>query len=155
MIGSGMTDREPDGDWFPVPVPAPGRTGYTDLGLRPDATADEVRVATARRIRSLRNAGATQDELAEANAAALTHLDHRAAHDDEHPPCAIMRLRPTWSPIFDDARTALSRARRDLESFLLAQDGDEPIPVPRATDLGHTDFTADFRSSPLLDRKDP
>jgi hypothetical protein len=142
-----MTDAEPD--WFPLPVPALGPTAYTELGLRPDATAEEVRVATARRARSLKRAGASQEERAKLNASSLSHTDHRAAHDEEHPPCAILRLEPTWSPLFDDPQAALAWARHDLEIFLRIADDDGHV-----TDLRRTDFTDDFRHHPLLDRKD-
>jgi hypothetical protein len=143
---------ESEVDWFPLPVPAPGKTTYADLGIRPDATADEVRVATARRVRAAKEAGATQDRLADLNAAALTNLDQRAAHDVEHPPCSLLRLRPTWSPIFSDPDIAFDRLRAALEAFLLTPDPGRPaIPFPRVTDLDRTDFWSDFRYTPLLD----
>jgi hypothetical protein len=146
--------QEPGTDWFPLPVPAPRRTRYTELGIRPDATADEVRVATARQVRALKAANASQDDLADLNARALTNRDHRAAHDDEHPPCSLLRLQPTWSPLFDDPEAALGRLRADLEAFLLTpDDGTPPIPFPRATDLGRTDFSDEFRHHSLLDGK--
>jgi hypothetical protein len=151
-----MTDEqlEPREDWFLLPVPAPGPTRYEELGLRPDATADEVRVATARKVRALKNAGATEQELADLNATALTSVDRRAAYDEANPPCAVLRLEPAWSAFFDEPEIALARVRRDLETFLLRSDGDRPIAFPRRTDLRHSDFSADFRFTPLLDRKD-
>jgi hypothetical protein len=152
-----MADGQPtqDENWFPLPVPVPGPTKYTELGLRPDATSEEIRVATARQARALKSGGAPQDQLADFNATSLTHTDHRAAHDQEHPPCGLLRLEPTWSPLFDDPEKALARLRRDLEAFLLAPDERErPIPFPRSTDLYRGDFSDDFRFHPLLDRKD-
>jgi hypothetical protein len=148
-----MANAEPD--WFPLPVPAPGPTKYTELGLRPDATSEEIRVATARHSRALKHSGASQEQLADFNAASLNHTDHRAVHDAHHPPCELLRLQPTWHPLFDDPERALRRLRRDLEAFLLAPEGgDRPIPFPRATDLHWGDFRDDFRFHPLLDRKD-
>jgi hypothetical protein len=151
-----MTNNLPEqtADWFPLPVPAPIRTAYEDLGLRPDATPGEIRVATARKVRALKRSGATEDELAELNASALTSVDRRAVHDEDHPPCAILRLEPVWSPLFDDSAAAVARVRRDLEAFLPTPDGAEGTAFPGATDLGRADFTEDFRPNPLLDRKD-
>jgi hypothetical protein len=148
-----MADAELD--WFALPVPDPGPTKYTELGLRPDATSEEIRVATGRQARALKNSGASQERLADFNAATLTHTDHRAAHDADHPPCEFLRLEPTWNPLFDDPERALTRLRRDLEAFLLApEDDDRPISFPRTTDLQRVDFHDDFRFHPLLDRKD-
>jgi hypothetical protein len=149
-----MADAELD--WFPLPVPGPGPTKYTELGLRPDATSEEIRVATGRQARALKHGGASEKQLADFNAASLTHTDHRAAHDAEHPPCELLRLEPTWNPLFDDPERALGRLRRDLEAFLLVPEGDDrPIPFPRVTDLHRGDFHDDFRFHPLLDRKEP
>jgi hypothetical protein len=146
--------HEPEKDWFPLPVPAPGRTRYTELGVRPDATADEIRVATARQVRALRAGGATQDELADLNARALTHRDQRAAHDDDHPPCALLRLQPSWSPVFDDAEAALEQLRGDLETFLVRPEPGLPsIPFPPVTDLDPTTISDEFRHHRLLDEE--
>lgn len=141
--------------WFPLPVPAPGRTRYTELGIRPDAAPDEVRIATARRIRALKQAGATEQELAEANAQALTNAEQRTAHDADHPPCSLLRLEPTWSPVFDDSAAALDLLSRELRAWLVR----ETVPAAQrsavrpATDLDRTDFTGDFRHADLLDGK--
>ncbi|GAA2501267.1 hypothetical protein [Winogradskya humida] len=137
-------------EWFPAPVPVPVVTGYGELGVRPDATPDEVRVATARRARVL----TAERELAGLNSRSLTGSDRRAEHDDEHPPCSVLRLEPVWSLIFDDPAVALERLRADLESFLCGAEGGDAIPFPVPTDLERSDFSGDFRHHPLLDGVD-
>lgn len=132
---------------FPFPLPAPRRSRYTELGVLPDTTAEEIRVATARHVKGLKESGATEEELAEANALNLTGAEQRASHDERHPPCALLRLRPTWSPVFEDREVALTVLRRDLEQFLT----DMGSSVHPMSDLDRTDFSGDFRPSALLD----
>jgi hypothetical protein len=113
----------------------------------PDATAEQIRLATARYVRDLKESGATEDELSAANACNLTNSDQRALYDEQHPPCGLLRLRRTWSPVFDDRALAATVLRRELVGFLRRL-GTLTHPM---SDLDRSDFSADFRHCELLD----
>jgi hypothetical protein len=132
---------------FPAPLVAPATTDYERLGLGPEATADEIRAASSRLDQRLRRRGASEAELADAHAIRLESTEDRMAHDVAHPPLVLLKLRPTWHPVLDDATIQLYVLRRELEAFL--QERGEP--VYRPSDLTRTDFTADHTPDPLLD----
>ena len=132
---------------FGLPPMPPRANRYTQLGIAPEATAAEVRAATDRYVARLKAAGASDDAIAEAHALSLEKPDARAAYDAEHPPLPLLRLEPAWDPVFDDRATSLAALRRVLERFLL--DAGEMVHHP--DDTTRTDFTADFRPTPLLD----
>jgi hypothetical protein len=132
---------------FPAPLSPPVTTDYTRLGLGPESSVDEIRAASSRLDQRLRRQGADEAELAAAHAIRLESADDRAAYDAAHPPLALLKLRPTWHPVLDDAAVQHHVLRRELELFL--QERGEP--VYRPSDLTRTDFTADHTPDPLLD----
>lgn len=132
---------------FASPPVVPRATRYAELGIAPEATAAEVRAATGRHVAALRAAGANDDTIAEAHARSLEKAEARATYDAAHPPLPLLRLEPAWDPVFDDRATSLAALRRELERFLAA--AGEPVHHP--DDTTRTDFTADFRPTPLLD----
>jgi hypothetical protein len=132
---------------FSLPLVLPRTSHYTRLGVGPEATAEEIRAASARIEHRLKSSGADAQELTEAHAVDLESSTARAAHDDARPPLALMRLLPAWPPLFEDRATALFVLRRELETFL----ADQGEPVHHPSDLTRTDFTADFTPDPLLD----
>jgi hypothetical protein len=125
----------------------PRSTQYARLGVAPEATADEIRAAAARLGKALRDSGASPEEMAEAHRANLDSEEARAAYDARHPPLSLLRLEPTWDPVFDDRATCLAVLRRELEAFL-RRTGEA---VHHPVDTTRTDFTADFTPTPLLD----
>lgn len=133
---------------FSLPVILPRSTHYSRLGVRPEATPDEIRAASARLQSELKARGADVSELVEANAINLESASARAAHDAEHPPLSLMRLQPTWSPVFDDRTAGLLALRTGLEQFL--HERGEKVYHP--SDLTRTDFIDDFTYCPLLDK---
>jgi hypothetical protein len=136
---------------FPFPLVIPRSTHYARLGVAPEATADEIRAAAAKLEDRLRARGATAEEFAEAHAVNLESPQERAAYDAAHPPLPLMRLEPTWNPVFDDKTACLAVLRRELERFLLS--AGETVHHP--ADTTRTDFTADFTPTPMLDAQEP
>lgn len=132
---------------FALPLEVPRTTHYALLGIAPEATADEVRAASARYVARLKAQGADEAAITEANGLDLDNSESRAAHDARHPPLPLLRLEPTWDPVFDDRATCLAALRRELEG-LLRSTGD---PVHHPNDLTRAEFTADFTPTPLLD----
>lgn len=145
------TGKQPVTSLFALPPVVPRGSRYAQLGIAPEATAAEVRAATDRYVARLKAAGASDDVIAEAHAVSLEKPDARAAYDAEHPPLALLRLEPAWDRVFDDRATSLAALRRELERFLL--DAGEVVHHP--DDTTRTDFTADFRPTPLLDGERP
>lgn len=136
---------------FALPLVIPRSTHYARLGVAPEATADEIRVASAKLDADLRARGASAEKLAEAHAINLENGRVRAAYDADHPPLSLLRLEPTGHPVFDDKATCLAVLRRELEEFL--RDAGEIVYHP--VDITRTDFTADFTPTPLIDAPEP
>ncbi|MER5268831.1 hypothetical protein ABTZ99_42740 [Actinosynnema sp. NPDC002837] len=136
---------------FALPLVVPRANRYAELGIAPEATAAEVRAATDRHVARLKAGGASDDAIARAHRLSLEKPEDRAAYDAEHPPLALLRLEPAGHPVFDDRATSLAALRRELERFLL--DAGEAVHHP--DDTTRTDFTADFRPTPLLDDQRP
>ncbi|GAA0276849.1 hypothetical protein GCM10009539_75790 [Cryptosporangium japonicum] len=130
-----------------MPFSLPRNTAYDRLGIAPDATAEDVREAAAGLAARLAADGAPASEIASANGLDLERPDSRAAHDRLHPPLGLLRIQPTWSPIFDDRARAINALRRDLERFLT----DHGMPACHISDLTRTDFSDEFTYSRLLD----
>jgi hypothetical protein len=143
--------KRPVTSLFDLPPVVPQANRYAQLGIAPEATAAEVRAATDRYVARLKAAAASEDAIAEAHALSLEKSDARAAYDAEHPPLPLLRLEPAWDPVFDHRATSLAALRRELERFLL--DAGEMVHHP--DDTTRTDFTADFRPTPLLDGEQP
>lgn len=138
---------EPVSALFGLPMTVPQSTEYARLGVPPEATPEEIRAASARHVAGLRAQGASDDEIAAANAASIEDSKARATHDARHPPLSLLRIEPTWEPVLDDRGTGLSVLRREIESFLAAA-GDR---VHHPLDTTRTDFTSDFTYNSLLD----
>jgi hypothetical protein len=136
---------------FALPLVFPRDSHYALLGIAPEATAAEVRAAVAGYVARLRAGGADEGAVARAHGLDLESGEARAAYDARHPPLPLMRLEPTWDPVFDDRATCLAALRREVESFLLA--GGEAVHHP--DDATRADFTADFTPTPLLDGREP
>ena len=136
---------------FAQPLVVPRANRYAQLGIAPEATAAEVRAATDRHVARLRAGGASEDEIAQAHGLSLEKREDRDAYDAEHPPLPLLRLEPAGDPVFEDRATSLAALRRELERFLL--DAGEAVHHP--DDTTRTDFTADFRPTPLLDDQRP
>jgi hypothetical protein len=117
------------------------------LGVAPEATAEEIRAAAARLVAHLRARGASDEEMSEAHSLNLENTTTRTEYDVRHPPLSLMRLEPTWDPVFDDRAACLAVLRRELEDFL-RQAGET---VYHPVDTTRTDFTADFTPTSLLD----
>ena len=143
-----MHDRDRTGSaLFALALVVPRSTEYARLGTPPEATAEEIRAAAARRDARLRAEGASEDEIATVHTVNLENAKARAEYDARFPPLALLRLEPTWAPMFDERETALAVLRREIETFLTAA-GE---PVFRPSDTTRTDFTGDFAHCPLLD----
>ena len=133
---------------FRMPLPMPRRTSYTRLGIGPEATADEIRVAAARYVSRLKAEGADEDKLAEANRLKdLAKAEEKARYDDAHPPLGLLSLEATWPGVFEDRTQKLAVLRRELEAFLVGRGSTVYFP----SDLTRTDFSGDFTYSPVLD----
>ncbi|HET9168739.1 MAG TPA: hypothetical protein VFN97_04855 [Actinospica sp.] len=132
---------------FKLPFVIPGSTEYSRLGAPPEATAEEIRAAAARRDARLKARGADADELAAAHEVNLENAQTRAEYDARYPPLGLLRLEPTWAPIFDERDAALAVLRREIEAFLAA--AGESVFCP--SDTTRTDFSGDFAHCPLLD----
>ncbi|MEV0588013.1 hypothetical protein [Nonomuraea sp. NPDC050310] len=132
---------------FSTPFVLPTRTDYSFLDLGPEATADEIRDASSRLDQRLRREKASEEELARAHAIRLESGDDRDEYDAAHPPLSLLKLLPTWDPIFDDHSAAIFVLRRSIEDHLTGRNE----AVYRPSDLTRTDFTADHAPNPLLD----
>jgi hypothetical protein len=132
---------------FTLPLVVPRSTEYARLGTPPEATAEEIRAAASRRDARLKASGASADEFAAAHQVNLENAQARAEYDAKHPPLGLLRLEPTWAPLFDERDTALAVLRREIEAFLTA--AGESVFCP--SDSTRTDFTGDFAHCPLLD----
>jgi hypothetical protein len=132
---------------FALPLVLPRASLYSRLGVPPEATAEEIRAAMARLHERLKARGASTEEIAKAHAVNLESHEARATHDAEHPPLSLMRLDPTWEPVFTDRATALAVLRREIEDFL--RHAGETVHHP--SDITRTDFTGDFTHTRLLD----
>jgi hypothetical protein len=132
---------------FTLPLVIPRSTEYTRLAAPPEATAEEIRAAAARRDARLRAEGASQDALAAAHEVNLADAGARAEYDARFPPLGLLRFEPTWAAVFDERDTALAVLRREIEAFLAA--AGERVFCP--SDITRTDFTGDFAHCPLLD----
>jgi hypothetical protein len=132
---------------FSYPLPVPRQTVYERFGIGPEATAAEVRDASAEYVRRLQAEGASEDKVAQANAMKLESGEQRAAYDAEHPPLALLRLVPPQSSLFQDRDHALAVLRRELERLLSSRGEAVYFPL----DVTRTDFTSDFDYSPVLD----
>lgn len=139
--------RRPVTSLFGLPLVFPRATHYTLLGIAPEATTAEIRAAAATHVARLKESGASEEAIAEANGLNLESNKFRAAYDAQHPPLPLMRLESTWDPVFDDRATCLAALRRELEAFL--RDKGETVHHP--DDTTRTDFTTDFTPTPLLD----
>lgn len=143
-----MDDRDRTGSaLFALPLVVPRSTEYARLGTPPEATGAQVRAAAARRDARLRAEGASEDEIAAVHTVSLENARSRSEYDERFPPLALLRLEPTWAPVFDERRTALAVVRREIEAFLTAA-GEC---VFRPSDITRTNFTGDFAHCPLLD----
>jgi hypothetical protein len=134
---------------FPYLMSIPSATRYTRLGVGPEATAEEVRAATARHVRKLRAGGASEAEIAEVNGLGLTSSEPRAAYDAEQPPLELLRFEPCSTSLFADQGHALVVLRRELEKLLLSSGASVYFP----TDVNRSDFSADFVYTPGLDMR--
>jgi hypothetical protein len=132
---------------FFLPLVLPRATHYSQLGVRPEATAEEIRAAAARYDARLKADGASKEEVAEAHSVSLENSTARAEHDVRFPPLSLMRLIPSWEPIFDDRAVGLTVLRREIEEFL----ADAGTAVHHPTDTTRSDFTGDFTYTPLID----
>lgn len=132
---------------FSLPFQLPHSSRYTRLGVPPESTTDELRAASARYDAALKARGASEDEIVEAHSVSLENADSRAEHDSRHPPLELMRLEPTWAPVFDDRTTGLEVLRREIEGFLLAKGAAVHHPL----DTTRQDFSGDHTHVPLLD----
>jgi hypothetical protein len=132
---------------FSLPLVLPRATHYTQLRVRPEATAEELRAAAARYDARLKAEGASKEEIAEAHSISLENSTARAEHDARFPPLSLMRLMPSWEPIFDDRAVGLTVLRREIEEFL----ADAGAAVHHPTDTTRSDFTGDFTYTPLID----
>jgi hypothetical protein len=143
--------RRPVTSLFGLPLVLPRATHYARLGIAPEATNAEVRVAAAAYVADLRDSGADEHAIAEAHALNLENAEARAAYDAQHPPLPLMRLECTWDPVFDDRATSLAVVRREVEAFLR----NSGATVHHPDDTTRADFTADFTPTPLLDPQEP
>ncbi|MBQ0983779.1 hypothetical protein KBZ10_04420 [Streptomyces sp. F63] len=132
---------------FTLPLVVPRSTEYTRLGVPPEATAQEIRVAAGQYDALLQARGASEDEIVAAHTVNLENAEVRAAHDALFPPLPLLRLEPTWQPVLDERATGLTVLRREIEDFLTA--AGEPVHHP--IDTTRTDFTRDFTRLHLLD----
>lgn len=132
---------------FALPFQISHSNHYADLGVSPEATAQELRAAAARQDSRLKEEGADEDAVVAAHAVRLENAEARAEHDRDYPPLALMRLEPTWEPFLDDRATGLAVLRREIEAFLADRGAD----VFHPTDTTRHDFSADFTRVSLLD----
>lgn len=132
---------------FPLPFQFPSSSRYSVLGVSPEVTIEELRTAAKKYDAALKRSGASEDELAEAHAVSLEKAESRAKHDTRHPPLELMRLQPTWEPLFDDRGVAITVLRREIEAFLAAGGAEVFHPL----DTTRQDFSGDYTHLPLLD----
>src|SRR5690242_10617367 len=107
-MGPSLTSREAAMTLFSLPLVLPRSTHYSRLGIPPEAGAEEIRAAAARYDAKLKTDGASRQEMAEAHSLSLENSAVRAEHDARFPPLLLMRLVPTWEPVFDDRQAGLT-----------------------------------------------
>jgi hypothetical protein len=129
-------------------MPVPRNTSYARLGVGPEATAEEIQVASSQYLARLKQEHASDDQLKAASALkSLARADERARYDADHPPLSLLRLEPTWSSFVENRAEGLALLRRELEEFLASRGAEVYYP----SDLTRTNFTDDFAYSPILD----
>lgn len=120
-----------------------------ELGKDADDDAIDRRAAqldsSFRRLEE--KAKALEEETHELNRMPLEKPESRLQYDQEHSPCALLKLAEDRPEVFKEARTALHLVRQELARFL-AQQGEV---VVHPSDLTRVDFTADFTPNSRLD----
>lgn len=158
---------------FDLPLTADRVSRYADLGVTPEALADELREAKAEataaldverarldtELRSLApDATARSREIRRAldeidrrkvqlNQITIDNPEARQAYDREHPPFGLLKLEDASRDGFVATRTALTLIRRELSRLFSSQGED----VFHPSDLHREDFTGDFTPNSLLD----
>jgi hypothetical protein len=157
---------------FDLPLLVDQTSLYAELGVSPEALADEIREAKAeasaaldaeraaldRELRDLDSASARAREIQRAieeidrrkvrlNQITIDNPDERQQYDREHPPFGLLKLDDASRDGFVESRTALTLVRRELSRFFAERNED----VFHPSDLHREDFTADITPHPLLD----
>jgi hypothetical protein len=132
---------------------------YSTLGISPEATPSEVRMAHNRvtgeierqrqRARTPEEKRALEERLRELNAIGdcLSKPEGRAKYDAENAHLTFFVIRPVAAPAFGQRDIRLRWVHRVMRDFVLQKGGAlDPL-----TDLERTDFAADFTPNDLLD----
>jgi hypothetical protein len=159
---------------FELPLLVDHASLYAELGVTPEASADEIREAKSeasaaldaeraaldRELRGLaetdgrareiqRALGEIERRLVKLNQITIDNPEERQRYDREHPPFGLLKLDDPSLDGFVESRTALTLVRRELSRFFAERNED----VFHPSDLHREDFTADITPHPLLDHR--